>query len=253
MGPSVHRLALGDGSLRSWTMPEMIGWIVERANCAGFIAGFASGFAELELEPLSIRPLGDPEPRLEDNRMNDAKVDPVGRIWAGTMNVEGSAPVGSLYRFDSDLRWHKLDEGYFVTNGPTFSPDGRYLYHTDSIQRIIYRFELQPDGSLSNKTAWVTFPESSGYPDGMTTDAEGGVWVGHYGGGRVSRYTAAGQLDRAIEFPVSQITSCCFAGDRLDRMFVTSAACGQPHEELAGELFEIEPGVRGMPATPFAG
>lgn len=253
MAPAVHRLSLVSGGMSSWPMPEMIGWIAERASRPGFIAGFASGFAELQLEPLSIRPLGDPEPELENSRMNDAKVDPKGRIWAGTMAIDAATPVGALYRLDPDCRWTKQDEGYLVTNGPTFSPDGKYLYHTESVRGIVYRFDLRADGTLSNKTPWVTFPQSWGYPDGMTTDVEGGIWVGHFGGGRVSRFSAEGQLDRAIELPASQITSCCFAGERLERMFVTSAGCDKPSEELAGELFEIDPGVCGMPTTRFAG
>ena len=258
MKPAVHRLTLRDGAIRSWTMPEMIGWVIERAHRPGFIAGFASGFAEVTLDPLTIKPIGDPEPELPNNRMNDAKVDAVGRIWAGTMDTDAASAVGSLYRLDPDHRWHQMDQGYQVTNGPTFSPDGKFIYHTDSYGRTIYRFELLPDGTLSAKTSLITFTEEMGYPDGMTTDIEGCLWVTHFGGGRVTRYSPQGKVVRIAPLPASQITSCVFAGPDLDRMFVTSAYCGLTSEAQAGEaqagaLFEIDPGVRGIAPMPFAG
>ena len=258
MKPAVHRLTLRDGAIRSWTMPEMIGWVIERAHRPGFIAGFASGFAELTLDPLAIKPIGDPEPELPNNRMNDAKVDAVGRIWAGTMDTDAASPVGSLYRLDPDHRWHRMDQGYQVTNGPTFSPDGKLLYHTDSYGRTIYRFELRPDGTLAEKKSLITFTEEMGYPDGMTTDIEGCLWVTHFGGGRVTRYSPQGKVVRIVPLPASQITSCVFGGPDLDRMFVTSAYCGLTDAALASEaqagaLFEIDPGVRGIAPVPFAG
>ena len=253
MGPAVHRLEPVTGHTTTWTMPESIGWVVERATQRGFIGGFASGFAEVTLDPHIIRPIGDPEPELAGSRMNDAAVDASGRIWAGTMDNDGSVPVGALYRLDADHRWRKMDAGYLVSNGPTFSPDGRYLYHTDSLRREIYRFELHPDGSVSEKQVWVTFPEEWGVPDGMTTDAEGGVWVAHWGGARVTRFSPQGEFDRTIELPASQVTNCAFGGPDLDRLYVTTAACDRPSETLAGELFEIDPGVRGLAPRYFAG
>ena len=252
LDPSVHRLSLADQRSHTWKMPETVGWLIERQKQPGFIAGFTSGFAQLHLDPLTVQPLDDPEPDIENNRMNDAKVDTAGRIWAGTMDRDGARASGALYRLDPDHSWHKMDAGYLVTNGPTFSPDGRILYHTDTLRRTIYRFDLQPDGTITGKRPLITFPEDTGYPDGMTTDCEGCLWVAHWGGGRITRFTADGDVVRVIPLPATQITSCVFAGPRLDRMFVTSAAGGRT-EPLAGELFEIDPGVRGCAATLFGG
>jgi D-xylonolactonase len=253
LGLAVHRIALGGGAPQTWVMPEMIGWIVEREHQAGFIAGFASGFAELWLDPVIVRPIGDPEPERICSRMNDAKVDSEGCIWAGTMDCDGASPVVTLYRLDRNHQWRVMDRGYFVTNGPTFSPDGRYLYHTDSVRRVIYRFEFDPDGGQIHKAPFIVFEESWGLPDGMTTDVEGCLWIAHWGGGRVSRFTPQGQLIRSKAIPASLATNCVFGGEHLDRMFVTSAAHDRPEEEFAGELFEIETGIRGLPALPFAG
>ena len=151
---------------------------------------------------------------MPDSRMNDAAVDRAGRIWAGTMDDREQAATGCLYRLDTAGNWSKHDTGYIVSNGPTFSPGHDVLYHTDTTRRVIYRFPLARDGSLGKREVFVTFPEDWGWPDGMATDVEGGIWVAHWGGARVSRFLPDGRLDRAIAMPVSQVTSCCFAGPR---------------------------------------
>jgi sugar lactone lactonase YvrE len=234
-------------------MPEMIGWVIERREAPGFIAGFRSGFAELTLDPLTITPIVDPEPDRPDNRLNDAKADARGRIWAGTMPVTADKPTGALYRLDADRTATRIDEGYIIANGPAISPDQRWLYHTDTGLGRIYRFALKDDGSLGERAPFLTFDPGWGSPDGMTVDAEGYLWVAHWGGARISRFTPEGRFQRSIALPASQITNICFAGERLDRMFVTSAADGLPDEEHAGALFEVDAGVCGLPPGQFAG
>jgi xylono-1,5-lactonase len=252
-GQSLRRLSLADESEQSWSMPEMLGWIVERRERPGFIAGFKSGFARLFLDPLRIEPLCAPERHLPHSRMNDAGVDRAGRLWAGTMDDREQAPTGNLYCLDAEGRWTRHDTGYVVSNGPTFSPDHRLLYHTDSTRRVIYRFPLAADGTLGPREDFVTFREDWGWPDGMATDVEGGVWVAHWAGARLSRFLPDGRLDRTIAMPVAQVTSCCFAGPNLERMFVTTAAIGRDDEPFAGCLFEVSPGVRGAPTYAYAG
>jgi sugar lactone lactonase YvrE len=253
LAPSLHRYSLHDGELSSWPMPEKIGWVVERRNEPGFIAGLQSGFAELTLEPFGCRLIADPEPQYPDNRMNDAKVDHLGRIWAGTMDCDIRAATGSLYCLDRSFGVTRHDSGYRVTNGPAFSPACDALYHSDTGRGIVYRFELTPAGDIRDREPFIRFPEEWGFPDGMTVDAEGGLWIAHWGGGRVSRFTPDGKLDRDVRLPASQITSCTFAGKNLDRMFVTSAAVDKPDESLAGCLFEIDPCARGLPPNLFSG
>ena len=140
-----------------------------------------------------------------------------------------------------------------MANGPAFSLDGRTLYHTDSGVRTIYAFDLAADGSLAGKREFVRFREDWGFPDGMTTDAEGCLWVAHWAGARISRFDPAGALIRSIALPASNITSIAFAGPGLDRMFVTSSTIGREDEPEAGSLFELDPGVRGVPPRAFAG
>jgi sugar lactone lactonase YvrE len=254
LAPALHRLSLADETISSWEMPEKIGWVVERRDRPGFIAGLQSGFHQITLDPVVCRPLLDPEPHYPDNRMNDAMVDHLGRIWAGTMDCNAKLETGSLYRLEPDLKLTRQDDGYVVTNGPAVTPGHDFLYHNDTARGIVYRFAFTPGGELRDRTQFLKFPPDWGLPDGMTVDAEGGLWVAHWGGGRVSRFMPDGRLDRMIRLPVSQVTNCVFAGSSLDRLFVTSAALGRPEESLAGALFEVDAGgARGLAPYYFAG
>jgi D-xylonolactonase len=255
---NLSRYRLADGATRSWEMPDTIGWAVERRERPGFIVGLAHAIVEVTLDPFNLVKRCEIETGKPGNRLNDAKVDPQGRVWFGTMHDREQENSGAFYRLDPDFSVHQVDGGYIVANGPAFSPDGSIVYHTDSSAREIYRLDVRPDGSLANKRVLVRFGESDGFPDGMTTDREGCLWVAHWGGSRITRFRPDGTPERVVPLPVSQVTSCTFAGDRLDRMFVTSARTGLSdaqlaREPLAGGLFEIDPGVAGLPTPYFAG
>jgi xylono-1,5-lactonase len=257
-GQLLHRFSLADESKKSWQMPERIGWVIERRDQPGFVAGFKSGFAFLTLDPVMIMPIGNPDAGHPGNRLNDAKADMQGRIWAGSMDDEEVAARGSLFRLAPDLKWQTLDTGYRIANGPAFSSDGSRMYHTDSALRRIHVFDVSAEGAISDKRLFLQFDTGHGYPDGMTVDAQDHLWVAHWGGSRVSRFRPDGSFDRAIYLPASQITSCVFAGEQLDRLFVTSAAIGLSKEQhaaepMAGSLFEVESGCTGLPARQFAG
>lgn len=252
VGQRVSRLMLDGNRVDSWDIPEMIGWVIERRDAPGFVVGLRSGFAYLSLDPFRIDPIADPQPDLPGNRMNDAKADAAGRLWAGTMPLDGEAPTGGLYRLDPDGRVATMDRGYRIANGPAISPDGRWLIHTDSALRKLYRFALHVDGTLGPREDFLRFRDAWGTPDGMTFDAEGGLWIACWGGSQVARFAPDGVLDRVIRLPASQITSCTFAGEALDRMFVTSAAIGVDEPE-GGALFEVDPGCQGLAPMRFAG
>jgi len=246
LAPALNRMSLSDMAVARIPMPDLIGWVVERSNGSGFIAGFKSGFVELDLDPVRVRPIGNPEPFLPGNRMNDGKADAAGRIWAGTKDMADKVASGALYRLDGDRTWTKMDDGYRVPNGPAFSPDGRYFYHADSGRQIVYRYPLREDGTLGMREPFIRFADEDGCPDGMTVDADGGLWVAHWEGWRISRFHPDGSWDLSIQLPTSRITSIAFAGPALDRMFVTSASIDIEHEELAGAIFEVAVGRRGI-------
>ncbi|WBH18321.1 SMP-30/gluconolactonase/LRE family protein [Sphingomonas radiodurans] len=251
LGKRLNRLSLEDDTVAGWDMPEAIGWVIERER-GGLIAGFASGFAELDLDPLAIRPIVDPEIGVVENRMNDAKADCFGRIWAGTMPFSCSGETGAFYRLDPDRSCTRVDAPYTIPNGPAIAPDGATMFHTDTALRTIFRIAIRDDGGLGARTPHIVFEAGWGSPDGMTLDANGHLWVAHWGAGRVSRFDPAGSLERSIALPASQITSMTFAGPDLDRMFVTSAADGVD-EQHGGALFEVDPGCRGLPTHKFGG
>lgn len=251
LGKRVSRLSLADGAVTGWDVPEPVGWVIERER-GGFIAGLASGFVELDLAPLAIRPIVDPEPGVATNRMNDAKADAAGRIWAGTMPYSCEGDSGAFYRLDPDRSCTRVDAAYCIPNGPAIAPDGGMMFHTDSARRTIYRMTINDDGSLGPRAAHIVFAPEWGSPDGMTLDADGHLWVAHWGTGQVSRFDSDGVRERSIALPASQITSMTFAGPGLDRMFVTSAADGVDEAD-AGALFEVEPGCKGLPTLRFGG
>ncbi len=255
--PAVHRIIPANGALETWPMPEQIGCIVLRRK-GGFVAGFESGLSFLDLDLGRIESFANPEPDRPENRFNDGKCDARGRFWAGTMDDSETAATGCLYRVDPDLSWHRMDTGYVVSNGPAFSPDGKTIYHTNSLDRTIYAFDLSHDGSIGRKREFLRFGQGDGYPDGMTTDAGGFLWVAHWGGWRVTRFTPDGAVDRIVELPVAQVTCCTFGGPDLQTLYITSASIGlSPKEKrnqpLAGGLFKADVGITGLPACEFAG
>lgn len=250
LGRRLNRLSLADGRVDEWAMPEMTGWVIARRDAPGFLAGAESGVKALTLDPFAVASFAELPDHPPGNRMNDAKADGRGRVWAGTMPITADRPTGAFYRVDHDGAVEVVDRPYGIANGPAISPDGRRLFHTDTLKSEIYRFTLRDDGSLGDKELWLRFEPEWGTPDGMTFDAEGGLWIAHWGGSRVSRFDPDGRIEREVRLPASQITSMAFAGEKLDRMFVTSAGDGvdEPH---GGALFEVDPGVRGLEPHRF--
>lgn len=255
--PAIHRYRIADGDRASFTPPYRVTALWPRA-AGGFVAHSERGF--LLVDPVAGRYelFHETEPELPANRSNDGKIDPSGRFWSGTMDDRKEAATGALYCLDRDRRVRRVDDGYRITNGPAFSPDGRIMYHTDTLRRTVYAFDLADDGTVSDKRIFLKFgDETVGNPDGMNVDAEGGLWIAFWGGWAVRRYSPDTRLLEERRVPAAQVTSVVFAGDALDRMFVTSAAVDLEkagEHALAGGLFEVEaPGVAGPPLPVFEG
>lgn len=247
----LNRLSLDSGVVRSWEFDEYLGWAVEREK-GGFVLGLGRRFVRFDPETGVTRSIAAPEPDRFGNRVNDAKADPQGRIWAGTMSINCEDPTGSFYRLDTDGSVTRVDHPYTIANGPAIAADGSFLLHTDTALATIFRFDINDDGSLGPRTPFIRFEPDWGNPDGMTFDAEGGLWVACWGGGCVTRFSPEGVRERSIALPASQITSCTFAGPALDRMFVTSASDGVDEPE-GGALFEVDPGCRGLTTQLYRG
>jgi sugar lactone lactonase YvrE len=257
-GRAVHAWHPDSGATQTWALPERIGWLIPRHDRDGFVAGLQSGFVRLWLEPeLRLLPIGSPHPGEPDLRLNDAKADPWGRIWAGSMNnADHTRPDGRLARLDPDGRLSIVERGIRICNGPAISADGRVLMHTDSGLRSIYRYRLDADGRLSDKTLWRRFEPAEGAPDGMSFDAEGALWVACWGAGCVRRFAPDGTLLQQIDLPARQITSMAFGGPDYRTLLITSAregldAAALQAQPLAGASFVLRSGVPGLAACRF--
>jgi xylono-1,5-lactonase len=247
----------GGGEQSSTPLAQEAAALVPRQR-GGFVVGIRGALAACDPRTGAIVALMAIESDRNGNRFNDGKADSAGRLWIGSMHDAETAPDGALYRVSPDLTAMCADDGYVVTNGPAISPDGRTLYHTESPSRTIYAFDLTPDGMLARKRVFARFTVDEGYPDGMTCDADGRLWVAHWGGGRVTCRDWDGAARATIPLPTPFVTSCCFGGEGYETLFITTAVIGLAPETragdpLAGGLFAARPGVRGLPPDRFGG
>ena len=256
--PTIHRLDPASGARERWHIETEIGSI-GLAGPRRMVAGLRTGAHYVDLETGKIEPICDPEGegRFNRNRMNDGKIDRAGRFWVGTMNDPGHQPLGTLYCIDKDGGAAPVLGGIRVPNALCWSPDSRVMYFTDSYSHQIWAFDFDLEtGAMENKRVFAAIAEDAGVPDGATVDADGFVWCAHMFGSRVSRYAPDGSLDRAIALPVPQVTSCAFGGADLETLYITTASlrmdrAALAEQPLAGALFAVDPGVRGLPEPVF--
>lgn len=188
-------------------------------------------------------------------RFNDGKVDPSGRFLAGTMHVGEKLPVGALYQLAADGAVERLVEGVTISNGLGWAESGRVLHYVDSATHGV---DADPaTGALSGRRRMVELAECAGLADGMAIDDDGCLWLALFGGARVDCFTPAGDLDRTVPLPTTNVTSVAFGGPRLNELYITTARIGlgagdladQPH---AGDLLVVDPGVTGPAPSRFA-
>lgn len=250
----VHRFDPETAELTSWKAPGQVGWVLPAAD-RGLVVGVQGGLHRLDVERGTFDFHVEVEAHLPGNRLNDACTDPQGRIWLGSMDDAEEGPTGRFYRYDHG---RVIDTGLppvSITNGPAVSPDGRLLYHTDTLGGLISVADIAADGSVGVPRPFARVDPADGYPDGPTVDAEGCVWTGLYGGWQARRYSPAGELVATVRFPVSNITKLAFGGSDLTTVYATTARKGLSDEDLqrqpqAGNLFAFSAGVAGVPVTP---
>lgn len=248
-----------DGSAESSVaVGQRLGCVALRYHEPGFVAGLERSLVLLTLDALEITPLASFDSEPAGHRCNDGKCDAEGRFWVGTYNTHGTAPNAWLFRFDGSGPPVRTAGPFLCTNGPAISPDGRTLYCADSYGRVIHRYRLDVSGELAGPAVFCRFEsESWGYPDGLTCDTGGCLWVAHWGGSRVSRFGPQGELLEVVELPVLQPTSCTFGGADLRRLFITTAAVGLDaaanRDGLAGAVFAVDVAAQGLPAARYRG
>ncbi len=252
-GCRAYRYELETKIVDTWLFPEKIGWLLPCADRTEKLAGFQSGVYLVDLESGKRELVVDPEPHAPGNRLNDAKIDAAGRLWMGTMGDEEKIATGWLYSIDSDLNCMRWDGPYVTTNGPAISTDDQVLYHVDTHGRTIYAFDKHQDGVLDRRRIFAVIPEDQGYPDGLTVDTDGFVWLCHWGGYRITRFSPDGRVDGILPIPAPQVTSCAFGGPDMDLLFITTAARNIDLElyPKAGGLFCTQTKARGLLSPKF--
>jgi len=220
-----------------------------------FILGLKSELRIINLKDLKNLYSLPIESNMPNNRINDGKIDPIGRLWFGTMDNLEKKQSGSLYCLDKNLILHKVDDGYFITNGPAFINKNNF-YHTDSRKKIIYKININDKLKILKKTIFVRFNKKEGSPDGMTTDIKNNLWVCHYHGACISVYNLRGNKICKIKLPAKNITSCTFGGPKNNYLFISTARRGMNDKEikkypLSGGLFRIKLDIRGKKTEVF--
>jgi sugar lactone lactonase YvrE len=262
LGPSLKCFDPGKNLTWETPLPESMGSFAFREK-GGLLAAMKTGFYYLDAAG-ERQPLCNPESHLPGNRFNDGRCDRAGRFWAGTMVDEPPRePHGALYRLASGgqgaLECTAMRSGVIIPNSLAWSPDGRTMYFADSVRDLIWAFDYDgASGTMSNERVFFDCAPNPGSPDGSCMDAQGGLWNAEYGGWRVVRYTPQGKIDRVIALPVANPTCCCFGGERLDTLYITTAAqhlsaAALEKQPLAGSVFAVRPGVKGLPESRFSG
>ena len=227
---------------------------VRPRRAGGAVIGVERGFA-LEETDGTLRRLPDLW-RDGGVRMNEGGCDPQGRFYCGSMAYDRRPGGGALFRLAPDGTVERVLEGVTISNGLEWSPDGSLAYYVDTATGRIDLFDHDPAAGLCGRRRFAIIAEEDGHPDGLTVDAEGGVWVALNKGGCVRRYLADGRLDGAVELPTRHVTACTFGGADLDQLYITTSREGLAPDEddpVAGSLFRAAVGVRGRPVREFAG
>ncbi len=257
-GKALHRFDPASGEDQQWEIGQMIGTVAPRAS-GGLLLGLERGFAFFDPGTEKLEHL----PPLEDNdvtRFNDGKCDPAGRFWCGSMDQQEETSVGTLYRMTADQQVTPQVHDLGISNGMGWNPDQTVMYFIDSPTKSVFAFDYDAaTGDISNRRVAFKLTDEDGWPDGMTTDTEGMIWLAEWAGSRVCRrHPETGEILTQIDTPAPHTSACCFGGPDMNHLYITTARKGMTPEQLkqhpeAGNLFRIETDVTGSPTHAFAG
>lgn len=256
LGCRLHRYHPDRGEQLSWPTPSRPGFVAELVD-GGLLVGLIDGLYRFDDATGSFSLLVPVEADRPENRINDGAVGPGGRLWFGTKNEPETSATGGWFSWGGEGLPVQLEEGYVVTNGPAFSPDGRTMYHCDSTTRRILARSVSADGHLGKNHLFAEIEEGAGYPDGLAVDTEGCVWVGLFAGWGLRRYYANGRLRETLEMPCAHVTKPAFGGPDGSTLYLTTATAGLTEEErlaqpLAGGLFSLQVRAVGRQSAQFA-
>lgn len=259
LAQKLHRFDPDSGDDQQWDIGELLGTVAPRES-GGLILALEDGLALFDPSTAKLERLPTIDAR-EETRFNDGKCDPRGRFWVGTMDkVQESRPLGSLYRIDPEGAVHVMQRDITISNGLAWSPDETTMYYIDSPTKTVVAFDNAPDtGEISNPRVVITLDDEQGFPDGMTIDNQGMLWIAHWGGQRVCRWDPGrGEVLETYRTPAPHTSCCCFGGPDLTDLYITTARKGLTPElyaefPLSGHLFRLRTGVVGMPTYAYRG
>lgn len=250
----IHLSDPATGRTTTMSVPTLVGAAVLRRHRLGYVAATREGFAEISPDGvMTVRnPILPP-----GHRMNDAKCDPWGRLWAGSTDLDFAPEEGAVHVLSTGFTTRTVLEGLTLPNGLGWSPDGRTFYLTDTLVGEICSYRLDPSCcELTARRVIRAYPTDGAMADGLCVDAQGCLWVARWGGGRVERISPDGEVLLTVDFPVAQTSSCAFGGAGYTRLFVTSAREGLDLTADApdGSVYVVDDlEVAGLPVANFAG
>lgn len=249
--PAVWRYCPATGEGDQHELDEKIGFALLTPDPDVVVAGLKSGVVRLRLSDGSREPLVRPDPHPQGNRLNSGNIGPDGALYFSSMDDAEKDETGSFHRWDGETL-STFGGMAAVTNGPVVSLDGTHLYTIDTATGVIrtHRFDR---GHVGDGEPLITFEEGWGHPDGLTLDAEGHLWVCHYGASRITRFSPKGEIERILPVPTRFVTKCAFGGPDLSTLYITTALRdGDPAiDPMAGHLFAVETEFRGFAGNIF--
>jgi sugar lactone lactonase YvrE len=244
---------------RSIPLGQYVSAVVPRSK-GGVALTTQNGFFRLDLNSGELQPITDPESEKQNNRFNDGKCDAAGRFWAGTMSINGTDLSGSLYCLEIDGIARKVFNNIGISNGIAWSLDNKIMYYVDSPTKQVAAFDYDiHSGTPTNRRVIIDLTNGDVFPDGMTIDEEGMLWVALWDGYRVCRWNPhTGELLQTISIPAAKVSACTFGGRNLDELYITTARENMSAEQLekepmAGSVYRVKLDVRGIPAYSFGG
>jgi sugar lactone lactonase YvrE len=239
----LHEFDTLNQQLSSLRLHDLVGTVALTTG-GNFIAALKNGISLVDRNTGIIEKLVHPEEGIKTNRFNDGKCDARGRLWVGSMDMNEAEGKGSLYIVDTELFCSKKLTGLTISNGMAWSADNKTFYFIDTPTKkvVAYQFDIEK-GEIENPKTVIDIPAEDGYPDGMTIDTEGCLWIAHWDGWQVARWNPnTGEKMFSIKLPVSKVTSCTFGGNEFSDLYITTARKDMSAEELeeqplAGSLF----------------
>ena len=256
-GKTLHILNPKTNQNRSFPTDSHIGTVVPKNDDEALIA-LADGIHSININTGKTSLFVDMKEALIDCRLNDGKCDPAGRLWVGSMNWQQEKGKASLFTIENDASYTTKIDSVTISNGIVWTKDTKTMYYIDTPTSQIKAYDYDnATGHISNERVAVEVAKDLGYPDGMTIDEDDMLWVGMWNGNAVIRFNPkTGKILQKIEVPAHNVTSCAFGGENLDILYITSATVDMTDEEkekypLAGSVFKVKPGVRGVKSNFF--